>query len=77
MNPTRFFGKKYTLVLAVFAGLFLVPAFLNPALAQTETQITAALEDLSQIYGEPVTTEEQAGEICNLERYLADCAESE
>ena len=75
MKRPGFVVKKYTLVFAAFAGLFLVLAFFNPATAQTEAQITAALEDLSQIYGEPITSEKQAAEICNLEQYLAECAE--
>ena len=52
-------------------------SYVNAQLAEgvTQDQIDSALDDLSGIYGEEVTTQEQAKEICNEERYIADCAE--
>ena len=63
--------------IAVFISLAAVFSFVQAQLAEgvTQDQIDAALDDLSGLYGERVTTEEQAREICNLDKYVTDCAE--
>jgi len=38
-------------------------------------QVRAALDDLGKIYGKPVATVAEAGAICNIEKYINDCAE--
>lgn len=69
------------LILPVFLAVFISLAaffnFVNAQLAQgvTQDQIDAALDDLSQVYGQEVSTQEQAKEICNLDKYATDCAE--
>lgn len=77
-------NMKRNVVLSLsIAGILLVPAmlFFSHARAQdtgvptAEGQIAAALEDLSGVYGEPVTRIDQARAICNLDEYIADCAE--
>ncbi len=73
----KLFRNYYKFILSlVIAGFFLFPAVF--VLAQTDdilTNETAALQDLSQIAGQEITGVAQAKEICNLERFLADCAE--
>ena len=65
------------------AGAILVPALFifaqtdvpQETTAPVDTKTTAALEDLTTIYGQPVTRVDQARAICNLEKYLTDCAQ--
>jgi len=70
-----------TLILLVFIAVFISLAaffsYVNAQLAEgvTQDQIDAALDDLSRVYGEEVTNQEQAREICNTDQYITDCAE--
>ena len=68
--------KVFPLALAV-VGVFLASAFLfwSVALAAEEAQIEAAIEDLSAATGQDFTSEEQAQEFCNQEKYFDICAE--
>ena len=47
----------------------------NIATQNNETKITLALRDLAVIYGEPVETVVEAKKICDIEKFLSDCAE--
>ncbi len=76
---TKSFSSKF-LVTVLLGSAFL---FALTAMAQTdsvatqnnETKITLALQDLGVIYGEPVETVVEAKKICDLEKFLSDCAE--
>ena len=71
-------SKIFTLAACL---LLLSAVFYSPsAYAQfpegvTQEQIDAALSDLSDVYGQPVTSEDQAKEICNLDQYITQCAD--
>ncbi|MEK7096032.1 MAG: hypothetical protein AAB896_01960, partial [Patescibacteria group bacterium] len=64
-------------IAAVFISLIAVFSFVMAQSADgvTQAQIDSALEDLSDIYGQDVTSHDQAREICNMDKYLTDCAE--
>ena len=67
-----------TAVLVSLAAVFVfAQAQTEPGVteAATQEQISAALQDLSDISGQDVTSQEEAHEICNMDKYLADCAE--
>mgnify|MGYP001610870486 CR=1 FL=1 len=78
-------NKKYSfspigfivLMMAVLISLAAVFSFVQAELAEgvTQEQVDAALKDLSQVYGQEVTNQAQAKDICNMDKYLADCAE--
>ncbi|MEK7537189.1 MAG: hypothetical protein AAB584_01980 [Patescibacteria group bacterium] len=77
-------NKKYSfspiglivLMTAVLISLAAVFSYVEAELAEgvTQEQIDAALQDLSEVYGQTVT-HEQAKEICSQDKYAADCAE--
>src|SRR3989338_4194946 len=69
--------KNYWVVPLVVVGVFLASAFLFLSLANAaeEAQIQAAIEDLSSVTGQDITSEDQALELCNQEQYLDTCAD--
>src|SRR3989344_1300030 len=70
-----FYNYKFFLLLTI-AGFFLTSAiFVFAQTSDISTNEAAAFKDLSQIAGQEITEVAQAKEICNLERFLADCAE--
>lgn len=78
MSPNHNYKILIPLVfLVAIISLVAIFSYVSAQLAEgvTQDQISAALNDLSQIYGEEVATEEQAREICNLDKYVTDCAE--
>src|SRR3989344_4736219 len=75
MNLT--YCKNLWVVLFIVAGVFLASAFMFLSLAQAaeEAQVQAAIEDLSSVTGQDITSEDQAMELCNREQYLDVCAD--
>jgi len=80
-KASLFSCSKAVSAILISAGIFL-PAFFvfaqtsdTPPSVVNQEQVYAAIVDLSEIYGQPVTSVEQAKAICNLEQYLGDCAE--
>ncbi|TSC75144.1 MAG: hypothetical protein G01um101433_942 [Parcubacteria group bacterium Gr01-1014_33] len=63
---------------AFAAGFLFVPGFFafaqTPAPSESQSDHTAARAELAQVSGTSITTDAQAYEICDLEKYLADCA---
>src|SRR3989338_5107585 len=75
MNLT--YCKNKLIASLLTAGVFLASAFLflSPAGAAEETQIQAAIDDLSSATGQDITSKDQALELCNQEQYLDTCAD--
>ena len=70
-----FHNHKFFLLLTI-VGFFLFPAiFVFAQTSDISINEVSALKDLSQVAGREITEVAQAKEICNLERFLADCAE--
>lgn len=77
--------KRQTILASLIAGAVVVAAFFYFALVSrvsaalapgvTQDQIDAALEDLSEAYGQPVSDHDQAEEICDKEQFFTVCAE--
>lgn len=65
--------KNY-LFLTLAVGLLIPAVFVFAQTSGVSTNEAAALQDLSQIAGQEITSTAQAKEICNLERFIADCA---
>ena len=69
--------KNQGATLLLVVGVFLASAFLllTQVQAAEEAQIQAAIEDLSSVTGQSVTSQEQALALCNQEQYLDVCAD--
>ena len=78
MNSTTYCHcKNLKFLLLASVGVFLASAFLfwSVALAAEETQIEAAIKDLSVATGQSISSEEQARTFCNQEQNLDVCAD--
>src|SRR3989338_6074077 len=80
-KASLFSCSKAVSVILISAGIFL-PAFFvfaqtsdTPLSTDHQEQVDAAIADLSELYGQPITSVDQAKAICNIEQYLGDCAE--
>lgn len=72
------FGKNLFLPVIFLVAVFGVFSFFPAESARAEAspeKIKAALSDLSEIYGDEITTASKAKDICNLEKFMTDCAE--
>ena len=72
------YNQKNLISFILIAGALLIPAIF--VFAQTDGSTiseneTAALQDLSRLTGQQITSVIQAKEVCNLERFLTDCAD--
>src|SRR3989338_2654690 len=73
------FNIKSLFILGV--GVLLASAFLFSFIAQAQTdtdqeaKVEAAIEDLSAVTGQEITSEDQAKDICNQEQYMDICAD--
>jgi len=62
-------------VMVVFSTVTFAFAQTSSINGASQTQVDAALQDLSEIYGSPVVRVDQAKAICNDEQYFLACAE--
>ena len=78
------YNQKKLISFILIAGALLAPAIFvsaqtdssaNPANSAISENETAALRDLSQLTGQQITSVIQAKQICDLEKFLADCAD--
>src|SRR3989338_6221600 len=67
--------RNYWVVPLIAAGVFLASAFLFLSLANAaeEAQIQAAIEDLGSAVGQDISSQDQAKDICNQEKYIDVC----
>ena len=78
------YNQKKLISFILIAGTLLAPAIFvsaqtdssaNPTNSAISENETAALRDLSQLTGQQITSVIQAKQICDLEKFLADCAD--
>ncbi|MEK7192461.1 MAG: hypothetical protein AAB646_03030, partial [Patescibacteria group bacterium] len=76
LSAARYFYRPTLFAIALIASALLLPAiFAFGQEADHEARVDAALGDLSEVYGQKISNVDQAKALCNLERFVTDCAE--
>lgn len=74
------FSRRIFFIVCSAGGIFLSAVFVSAQQVETSpvgqpsTAVQSALADVSALYGAPVTSVVQAGDICSLEKFLVECA---
>ncbi|MBI2627221.1 MAG: hypothetical protein HYW77_03180 [Parcubacteria group bacterium] len=72
-------NSKTIFSLVVGTGVLLASVFLLPLIADAQTandsKVQSAIDDLSSVIGQDITTEDQARALCNQEQYWETCAD--